>query len=204
MHRALRLERWLGLTPAPQFIGEAAILPENGFYGLRHRDDRDADDDSLEALADLAALRRIVKTDVTGAFRPLRGAPTLRRGWRMDGLSSPALLEALDVLYPAAVAFWDARERKELQVTEFAETALRQTGMYRLTQVMTPPQLAETVRRVCSAGCLRRRLWQPSPAPDCHVHANEIPLLCPEACNYFVAQARERIVTDRETCRDEE
>src|SRR5262245_29620001 len=98
MPRALRLERWLGLAPAPHFIGEVAILPEDGgVYSLRHRDDRDADGAGLEALTDLAALRRIVKTDAAGAFRPLRGAPTLRRGWRMDGLSSVTLLEALDV-----------------------------------------------------------------------------------------------------------
>ncbi len=42
------------------------------------------------------------------------------------------------------------------------------------------------------AGCLKRRLWRPA---DQAVNTGfpEIPLLCPEACNFFVGKAREKL-----------
>lgn len=193
MSHALKLERWLGQAPGAHRIGQVEIRGRGGLYGLRHIDDADAMEEALREVDSVAALREIVKGDEAGAFRPLRGAPTLRRGWRMEGLAVGALVEALDVLYPTAVALW-AQEKPP--VTEFAETAARQTGMYRIAQVMTAGQLERTIREVCAQGCLRRRLWKPlSPAAD--IPAGTLPLLCPEACNYFVAQARERIVADK-------
>jgi sirohydrochlorin cobaltochelatase len=72
------------------------------------------------------------------------------------------------------------------------ETLGRQTGMYRVTQKLTDPQARELIDRVCT-GCLKHRLWEiaianpSSPA----FPAGSLPLLCQEACNLLVAQARE-------------
>ena len=198
-----RLIAWLGDAPAPHFLGEVALLgpDERDAYELRHRDDLEKPASALAAVADLPALREIVKADATGNFRPLRGAPTLRPGWRLGPLMPGELLAALNVLYPVALAFWAAQKAGTLAVTGFPETARRQTGMYRIVQIATASQLERAVAEVCEKGCLRCRLWQSGPASSHRplgAKADELPLLCPEACNYFVAQLREQIVRERE------
>ncbi|MDE1170404.1 MAG: DR2241 family protein [Verrucomicrobium sp.] len=184
----MRGTAWLEarLGEGPQQLGQIWIAGG----ALRHIDDRDAAEGSLAPLADLAALRETVKTDDGGNFRPLRGAPTLRRGWRSPILAAPALARWLNVLYPGALAF--AELGGALPVTPFEETARRQTGMYRLLHAATPEQARRTIEEVCDAGCLRQRLWSGGPA-----RAEGLPLLCPEACNYFVGRCRESLAAAR-------
>ncbi len=186
-----RFSQWLENAPQPWLLGQAAILSG---YELRHRDDLGSPE-GLIPLDGLPALREMVKYDSLGRFRPLRAAPTLRRGWQMGSLDVAALIAALNVIYPGAVGFWAARQAGTLAPTEFVGTSRRQTGMYRITQVVTQEQFERTVATVCEGGCLRRRLWQPvSPVFS---GPSELPLLCPEPCNYLVAKMRDVIVADR-------
>jgi sirohydrochlorin cobaltochelatase len=98
----------------------------------------------------------------------------------------------LDLLYPAAIANRSLWKDGKLPIAPWHETAERQSGRFRVVRELGDEGVRELVAQVCDRGCLKRRLWTPCaqevvPAP------NEIPLLCPEACNYFVSKAREKL-----------
>ena len=179
-------QSWLERQPLPWRIGQVAILPG---YGLRHAEDLNRE--NLRKVESLAALREIVKFDMKGNFRPLRAAPTLQSGWEMGGLDLAGLVEALDTIYPAAVANWALREAGRLEVTEYRETAERQTGRFAIVKTLTETQVGELVSDICAKGCLKKRLW--SPLSEIQNPPSEIPLWCPEACNFFIGKAREKI-----------
>jgi len=172
-------------------IGQVVISGCSGGFSLCHADD--------VGRCDLEVFRRpddataIALYDDAGNYRPLKSAPNLRHGWRLDVQSPSDLRLALDFLYPAAVGNWRARLRGELVPTPLRATLGRQTGMYRVTAKLTDPQAAELKDSFCQAGCLRRILWTvtaadpENPAEDL---PGSIPLLCTEACNLFVAAAR--------------
>jgi hypothetical protein len=171
-------------------LGQLRIEP-GGWLG--HRDDilPLKSNGALRPLRTLADVRSWINTDAAGNFRPVRGFKTLRPGWRMGPLSARQLVEVLHLIYPGSVADLIAHDQGTLPVTEFTETAARQTGMYRITQLLQPTQLNELTRDACDALCLRRRLWKPA-HPGLR-QENEWPVLCPEACNFFVGKAREKI-----------
>lgn len=171
-------------------MGEIAIARVPAGWELRHADDAGRAD--LTAHAQPEAARHLANLDAAGNFRPLKTAPTLVRGWRLVLSDVAAVRRALDYFYPAMTGVWLSHTRGELVPVVLRETLGRQTGMYRVTQKLTDPQARELIDRVCT-GCLKHRLWEiaianpSSPA----FPAGSLPLLCQEACNLLVAQARE-------------
>ncbi len=183
------LQKFLSRPPGIWRMGDVAILPD---LDAVHWEDRDADFSSLRLLRSYDELCEWVLLDAQGRFRPLRAAPTLRRGWRFHADQVCDLDEALSYLYPAGMANYALQNWSELTVTPWLETAERQTGRFRVVRELGDDGVRELAAQVCDRGCLKRRLWSPcrqevAPAP------NEIPLLCPEACNYFVSKAREKL-----------
>ena len=134
---------------------------------LRHVDDAAQPAEAL-ALQDVRALAELAQSTATGAFRPIKTAPNLRRGWRCVVASADGLVEALEALYPGAVADWWAASGETPPVQDYREFTNRQTGMYRSTQALTDAEAAAIIRAGCAARhCLRRRLWTvPGLAPD--------------------------------------
>jgi sirohydrochlorin cobaltochelatase len=175
-----------GASP-PWQIGEIVI--EAG-YELRHRDDAGRSD--LGELTSLADVRELIRLDEAGNFRPLRAAPNLRRGWIYRARDEAALREALDYFYPAEIANAALWGEERLAVTPWRETAERQTGRFRIVRELGEPAVRELVAAICERGCLKCRLWSPA-AQEIAPAPSEIPLLCPEACNYFVGKAREKL-----------
>lgn len=161
-------------------------------HELRHRNDFAAEDSSLRVIADWAAWRELLRTDTHGEFRPLKAAPNLPRGWRFPLASEADVALALQFLYPSALANWHLWEHRTLPVIPYLDTADRQTGRYRIVRALTATALEDLTQTVCATGCLKQRLWGPNPA---HLNAatGELPLICPEACNYFIERAREKI-----------
>ena len=105
-----------------------------------------------------------------------------------------AVRRALDYFYPAMTGVWLSHTRGELVPVVLRETLARQTGMYRVTQKLTDAQARALIDTFC-AGCLKHRLWEiaaPNPTPPAFP-ARSLPLLCHEACNLLVAQAREAV-----------
>jgi len=165
------------------------VLVEGG-RELRHRDDAGKSD--LRELTSLGDIRELVRLDEAGIFRPLRAAPNLRHGWRYRAPDEDALREALDYLYPAELANAALWADGRLAAIPWRETAERQTGRFRVVRELDEAGVGELVTQVCERGCLKRRLWVPM-AQDVVTAAVELPLLCPEACNYFVGKAREKL-----------
>jgi hypothetical protein len=185
----LWLQRFLSQAPAMWKIGEVAIRPN---LDLVHWEDRAADPLTLREIKSWEDLRELIRLDADGKFRPLRAAPRLPRGWLYRSSDGNSLQTALDYIYPAALANWSLQVRNELPVTSWRETAERQTGRFRVVREIDAAALDDLVAHYCQRGCLKRRLWPPA---DQRVDGarNEIPLLCPEACNFLVEQARGKL-----------
>ena len=165
-------------------IGQIVILETRDGWGLRHADDFARDD--LAPHAGAGAARHLANLDDAGAYRPLKTAPNLRHGWRLTLRDVDELRRALDYFYPAMTGVWLSHLRGWLPPVPFRETLGRQTGMYRVTQKITDEQARAMIDSFC-AGCLKCRLWDAQTPPE---DAGSIPLLCHEACNLLIAEAR--------------
>jgi sirohydrochlorin cobaltochelatase len=214
---ALAQERALGDWLARGFrcIGQIAIEPHpDGTFSLRHRDDGDPVHLALSTSVDDAG--QLARFDDGGSYRPLKTAPTLRHGWQLNVENLRDLRLALDLFYPGRLAAFLAFEQEELATTPLRDTLERQTGMYRIAAQISDNQANELVARFCrsDSGCLRTILWRrdrvgtapstrlPSqkfdPAYDQTGRAEPaVPLLCQEACNLLVAEARNVVQADR-------
>ena len=207
------LEEWIenGRTQ----IGEIEVARTAPGYELRHWADRGRDDLIFYDRPEDA--RTIANLEETGRFRPLKSAPNLRRGWRLAIADSAALRRALDYFYPAMLGVYMNHQSGDLQPVTLRETLARQTGMYAVTRKLTDREANELIGRFCRShratdkekgpGCLKTILWRISAdvpidsLPDTKFDVEHdqsegsttgcgIPLLCQEACNLLVAEAR--------------
>ena len=165
-------------------IGQIVILETPDGWELRHAEDLSRAD--LARHDDANAARHLANLDDAEAYRPLKTAPNLRHGWRLVLRDVDELRRALDYFYPAMTAVWQSQLLGALRPVPFRETLDRQTGMYRVTQKITDEQARTMINSFC-ATCLKCRLWDTqTPTEDAHT----LPLLCQEACNLLVAEAR--------------
>lgn len=181
------LERWL--AEGGERLGQIVVrrVPEG--WELRHREDGERDDLTVHQSPEAA--RHLANLDDAGRFRPLKTAPNLAHGWRLLVADEAALRRALDYFYPAMLGCAESFRRGELPAIPLRAKLGRQTGMYRVTQLITDEQARALIDRFC-AGCLKQRLWEiaaPNPTPVRRT-PGEWPLLCHEACNLLVAEAR--------------
>jgi len=187
------LARFLRTAASPWKIGQVLIRPVGAdIFELLHFEDRTADPQALRRLRDLEDLRELIRLGPDSDFRPLRAGPTLRPGWIMRVFERDGLRAALDYLYPAALANWSLWQHGQLPLTPWRETAERQTGRFRIVREIDDAGIRGLNAQFCDPGCLKRRLWTPAEQPV-QPTAQEIPLLCPEACNFLVGKAREQI-----------
>jgi sirohydrochlorin cobaltochelatase len=179
-------------------IGE--ILLGNDF-SLRHAGD--SRKDGLECFSLPSDAREIARYDVSGNFRPLKTAPNLRRGWVLKLSSIEEMELAMEYFYPSALGLWLSYLKGSLGITSLRQTLDRQTGMYRITQLLKPDQAGDLVRKCCTSegGCMRTILWDMEPGQPIEtlpsskfsldaLPADRIPLICRELCNLVVAAAR--------------
>ena len=214
---ALAQERALGdwLARGLRCIGQIAIESGNdGGFVLRHREDSGRTDLVVSQSADNAA--ELARFDDAGNYRPLKTAPTLRHGWKLRLANLAELRLALDLFYPGRLAMLLAFEKNELVTTPLRNTLERQTGMYRIAAQIREEQADELVGRFCTSngGCLRTILWRRDAAgatpstrlpPDKFDPRHDqtggaepvVPLLCQEACNLLVAEARTVVQENR-------
>ena len=207
----LSLAEWI--AQGARRIGQIHVqtLPAGG-YELRHHADFSLSETHLAAHSDAQAARHLSLYDEAEEYRPLKSAPTLRRGWRLTVRDAAQLRLALDHFYPALTALWLSHLEGKLPPVALRETLNRQTGMYAASKRLQDAEGQELVAAACAdSKCLKRVLWpfapdqplehldasktSPPPAPDGAFE--EIPLLCQEACNILVAACRE-VVKKRE------
>lgn len=209
----IALARWL--TAGLRCIGQISIeARDDGTFVVTHREDAPRNDLTPHARADDAA--RLARFDDAGNYRPLKTAPNLRHGWRLILPDRTALGIALDLFYPGRLAAFLAWETGTLVSTPLRETLQRQTGMYRSAAQISDAEANTLVGNFCRSdgGCLRAILWRrdregtlastllPSekfdPKHDQTGYGRPmIPLLCQEACNLLVAEARKIVQESR-------
>jgi sirohydrochlorin cobaltochelatase len=194
-------------------IGQIAIeCRDDGTFALTHRDDAARDKLTINEAA--GAALELARFDDAENYRPLKTAPTLRHGWKLILRNLTELRTALDLFYPGRLAAMFAFEKSELVTTPFRETLARQSGMYRVAAQIREADADDLIGNFCRSdgGCLRTILWRRDhrgTAPSAKLPSEKfdprhdqtglgapvIPLLCQEACNLLVAEAR-RVVQE--------
>ena len=202
------LAEWLGSGAGG--IGQILIVQKDKSVALCHREDLGRDDLAVGRSPNDAM--EIAKFDDAGNYRPLKTAPNLRHGWRLELANVEALRQALDLFYPGRLTALVAWEANRLRPTPLRATLGRQSGMYRVAAKISDGEIDALVGRFCRSqggapGCLRTILWardetkaRPSmrlpldkfiaPVDQSGRGEQVIPLLCQEACNLLVAEAR--------------
>jgi sirohydrochlorin cobaltochelatase len=197
------------------YIGQILIQKmTTGRFVLSHRDDEMVD--QLQMFRSAEDAIEIAKYDDAGNYRPLKTAPNLRHGWRLELDTLEELRRALDYFYPGRLAVFAAWKTDKLQTTPLRETLDRQSGMYRVAAKISESQINDLVADFCrsNGGCLRTILWKrdadgavsstklqdekfdpeydqaTAPNPPGSAPPATIPLLCQEACNLLVAECR--------------
>jgi len=199
---------------APFSVGQILVQKrEDASFVLSHRDDESLD--QLQKYQDAENAIEIAKYDDAGNYRPLKTAPNLRHGWRLELARVEELRRALDYFYPGRLAVFAAWKSGYLKTTALRETLDRQSGMYRVAAKISDPQINALVADFCrsDSGCLRTILWkrdrngeiastklprekfdpaydQVSPVDSLGSTPATVPLLCQEACNLLVAECR--------------
>ncbi len=210
-----RVERVLSewLASGARGIGQVLIVRRGVGFMLCHREDEASTELKIFCSPDDAT--EIAHLDDAGQYRPLKTAPNLRHGWRLEVADLAALRLALDGFYPGrlpALATWEANS---LTTTPLRATLNRQSGMYRAAARISDEEADAVIGRVCRSqggepGCLRTILWsrdeskaRPSlrlpldkyiaPIDQTGRGENVLPLLCQEACNLLVAEVRKAV-----------
>jgi 4Fe-4S iron-sulfur cluster binding domain/DR2241 stabilising domain len=173
-------------------LAQVLIRREGAGYELRHVADGGVAAASLRTVK-LAEARALAQHTATGTFRPLKAAPTLRTGWRLPAANDAELAEALQHLYPGALADWQAARATNPPVTNYRDYVNRQSGMYRITAKLDDAQAAGVIRAGCGrANCLKRRLWSVAGLePDAASEKSLIP--CLEPCAVLMELARKTV-----------
>jgi 4Fe-4S binding protein/cobalt chelatase family protein len=178
-------------------LGQVSIGRTGKSFELRHVADRDAPAEKLRRVQP-GELRGPAQFTSGGGFRPLKSAPDLQTGWRSTAHDAAELELALNQLYPGAIADWHAAQCPSPPVTHFREFANRQTGMYRITTMLSDAQVARVARSCCHESiCLKRRLWTAEGlAPDRVDEKSLIP--CLEPCAVMLEFARKAMRIEQE------
>ena len=159
--RALIDKLLKGVLAPPFSFGEIRVEKREGAgFVLSHRDD--ASLDKRQGYRDADDAVEIAKYDDAGKYRPLKTAPNLRHGWRLELATVEELRRALDYFYPGRLAVFAAWKSGDLKTTALRETLDRQSGMYRVAAKISDPQINDVVADFCrsDSGCLRTILWK--------------------------------------------
>ena len=155
------IDKLLENALAPFYFGQILIqkIPTERF-ALLHRDDETLD--HLQVFRSAEDAIEIAKCDDAGNYRPLKTAPNLRHGWRLELNTLEVLMRALDYFYPGRLAVFAAWKNDILQTTPLRETLDRQSGMYRVAAKISDSQIDDLVADFCrsNGGCLRTILWK--------------------------------------------
>ena len=195
------LKAFLAAMGAELVLAQVLIRKQENGFELRHVDDREKSAETLRQASE-SELRAISQFTANGAFRPLKSASNLQTGWRFVVANEIKLEFALNTLYPNAVADWFAVQSGKPPITHYREFTRRQTGMYRITAMLTDAQAVPVIRACCHKNfCLKRRLWTAEGlAPDAPESKSLIP--CLEPCAVLLEFARKAMRLEQEKERE--
>src|SRR5207247_3008385 len=142
------------------WLGQIVVRKLGGGFVLVERDDGTLD--HLQVFRSAEDAIEIAKCDDAGNYRPLKTAPNLRHGWRLELDTLKQLKRALDYVYPGRMAVFAAWKSDKLRTRSLRETLDRQSGMYRVAANISDSQIDDLVADFCrsNGGCLRTILWK--------------------------------------------
>jgi hypothetical protein len=145
---------------APFYFGQILVRKKDNGFVLCHRDDETRED--LQTFRTVEDAIELAKYDDAGNYRPLKTAPNLRHGWRLELDTLEELRRALDYFCPGRLAVFAAWKTGQLRTTNLRDTLGRQSGMYRVAAKISDPQIDDLVANFCRSdgGCLRTILWK--------------------------------------------
>ncbi len=148
-------------APTDRFhFGQILVRKINGAFVLSHCGDETRK--KLKTFQSAEDAIELSKFDDSGNYRPLKTAPNLARGWRLELARPEELQRALDYFYPGRFAVFLAWKTGQLHTTPLRETLDRQSGMYRVAAKISDDQIDNVVGDFCRSdgGCLRTILWR--------------------------------------------
>lgn len=185
-------------------IGQLRILRDP--IRLHHIDDQDLE--SLEVHTDPDDAREIGLYTPEGEYRFTKGELSLPTGWIFHLETVEDLRRTIDLFYPASLGLWNAWKKGNIRIQNLRDKLERQTGMYRHARNVSDEGAQDLVQSLCgpSNKCVKKILWQidsEQPLEDSEAsrfngivgdgdESTAIPMVCQEACNFFVAQARKK------------
>src|SRR5206468_3326294 len=119
----------------PGVFGELRMTVDAGgtvLHGPRRRGPE------LEIEADETPLRDHVRFDERGRYRPLTGARSLRRGWRVYCGQRFTVEQAIDIVYPLAVEHRRLFDAGQLALAPLETVLQRQGGRYGVAGSLPP------------------------------------------------------------------
>jgi len=183
------LKAFLATIEEELVFAQILIRRSNNEIELRHIADRERALENLRPIRE-NEIRELAQFTKTHAFRPLKSAPNLQAGWHFIAGNEAQLEFALNTFYPGAIADWFAVGVAKAAPTNYREFTRRQTGMYRITAMLTDEQAAPIIRACCHKDfCLKQRLWTVSGlGTDSLAEKSLIP--CLEPCAILLEFAR--------------
>ncbi len=177
-------------------FGGLLLRCRNARFSICHATDRDVPVTHLKKLKDLKEADELGRTTVEGNYRPLRSAPTLRRGWIFRNLSGKSLIQVVDCLLPGAIIHRAMWCDSTLRIRSFEEVAARQTGIYTPVRSLSAARIRSVADRCCGEkGCVKHTLWSVGKSDATPViakagHRKSLAIPCPEPCSWMVEAAR--------------
>jgi hypothetical protein len=188
---------WVAEAVGGRIFGQVLIRKTSPGYSLRHADDADAAD--LELHEDPRSAREISRLTEAGEHRPLKSSPNLQRGWEIRVQDPKGLAVAMNYLYPAGIVHWHLRREEKLQITNYRESAARQSGIYKRIQRLSDGGVQNAARACCEdAVCLKKTLWDVDEKTPLEMDRGEGEIPCPEPCSVFISFARRVSLFERE------
>jgi hypothetical protein len=185
-------------------IGQLRILQNP--LRLHHIDDTDLA--SLAVHSDPEDAREISLYADNGEYRFTKGELSLKRGWIFQLESIEDLRRTIDLFYPASLGLWQAHDLGKIRIQNLRDKLNRQSGMYRHARNVSDQGAQELVQCLCGPAnkCVKKILWRIDeniPLEDSEASRFQgivgdatdktaIPMVCQEACNFFVSEARKK------------
>src|SRR5439155_8741216 len=135
------IERCLeAVLTAPFYLGQILIQKiTTGLFVLLHRDDESVD--QLKSFRSAEDAIEIARHDDAGNYRPLKTAPNLRHGWRLEVVDLTEVRRTLDCFYPGRLAMFAAWQENRLTTTALRDTLDRQSGIYRVAAKISDAEI---------------------------------------------------------------
>ena len=193
------IDAFLRAIGVEKIWGEVLIRARNSFFELTHVTDREVPSERLRRIA-ISDARQIAMFTATRQFRPLHASPDLQRGWLLVCEGREDLWRALQEFYPGSVADWYVAQSSsaDVPVTNYREFTNRQTGMYRITQLLNDEQAANVTRAACHARfCLKQRRWTVS-GLEADRPGEKSEIVCLEPCAVLLELARKAARIEQE------